>query len=593
MRRQAMWSGGCRNVWSGGSIRVVGLAGALLLMLVQPPLGTAAAFAGDTPAPELISVGPNGQQGDRDSVLPATNFDGSIVAFKSDAATLDPTPTNGEFNVFVRDRTLQTTSRVSQAVPIPAQPNQGSFPPALDGSGELVAFGSAASNLVLGDYNRVPDLFVYDRSNPTMPLSVLTLVAGGYGGGQVPDLAPYVSGDGRFIVFTSGADDLAPAIDHNETTDVFVYDRSHMTITLVSVATVGSQQGQSANGSSVGGTISADGCKVAFVSNATNLTPDDTNESCDVFVSDLCQNTMQRIAMQTQGQCQTVGFIPVISADGTLVVFASNATGLDAADTNSFTDVFVTYLNVGVTKLVSKSSSGASADSPSQSPSLDARGRFVAFQSAATNLVEGANNGKTQVFVADLTDSRIQRMSVTGSGDLGNNDSLAPQISGDGVTVVFQSDATNLVSGDTNGATDVFAVINPLSFTATPTPTASSTATWTPTSTGTPTPTQPTATATPGSTITPTAKATLTTGPTITPTGSPSTATPTSTRPTATATPSGPTPTFTGGGGGSSGSSGGGCSCRIDPGSGTATDSIPAPAWSVPVLLWAWRKRRR
>ncbi len=589
MRRQAMWSGGGRNIRSGGSIRVVGLTGALLLVLAQPPLGAAAAFAGDGSAPELISVGPNGVQGDRDSVLPATNFDGSIVAFKSEATTLDPTATNGEFNVFVRDRTLQTTSRVSQAVPSLVQPNQGSFPPALDASGELVAFGSAASNLVFGDYNRVPDLFVFDRGTATT--SVLTLVAGGYGGGQVPDLAPYVSADGNLIVFTSGADDLV-ANDHNQATDVFVYDRRDNSIRLASVATVGSQQGQSANGSSVGGTISADGCKVAFVSNATNLTANDTNESCDVFVSDLCQNTMQRVAMQTQGQCQTVGFIPVISSDGTLVVFASNAPGLDAADTNGVTDVFVTYLNVGVTMLVSKSSSGAGGDAPSQGPSLNASGRFVAFQSSATNLVQGASNGKTQVFVADLSDGRLQPVSVTGGGDLGNNDSLAPQISGDGVTVVFQSDATNLVSGDTNGAIDVFAVVNPLSFTATPTPTPSSTATWTPTSTGTPTATQPTATLVPTITPTPKATGTLTTGPTNTPMSSPST---TSTPPTATAThgtptPTGPTPTFTGGGGGS-GSNGGGCSCRIDPGSRTTADSIPLPAWSVPVLLWAWRRR--
>jgi len=125
------------------------------------------------------------------------------------------------------------TERVSLAVPAGAQPNQSSFPPALDSSGRIVAFASAASNLVFGDFNGVPDLFVYDRLGAAT--SIVTLEAGGFAGGGLPDLPPAVSADGDFVMFSSTADDLV-ANDNNGASDVFVYDRRDRTISLVSVA---------------------------------------------------------------------------------------------------------------------------------------------------------------------------------------------------------------------------------------------------------------------------------------------------------------------------------------------------------------------
>ena len=633
MRRKAMWSG--RTGRRRRSPSVVTMTGALVLVLTYGPTITRAAGTTGQPV-ELISVATDGSLSDRPSVLPATNDDGNLVAFKSDASTLDPTVRNGFFNVFVRDRDSLTTERVSQALPIGTQPDQNSFPPGLDGSGEIVAFGSAATNLVIGDFNHSPDLFIVDRTSQTT--SIATLLGGGFAGGGLPDLPPGVSIDGNLVVFTSSENDLVNN-DSNGLSDVFVFDRRDNTITLISVATVGGSQGKAANAASIGGSISHDGCIVAFVSDATNLTPKDTDESCDVFVRDRCNGVTELIAKQTQGTCRTLGFLPAVSADGSLVAFASDASDLVAGDSNGATDIFVFDRGSRTTTLVSKSPAGASGDGPSQSPSISASGRFVVFQSAAANLTDGASNGRTQVFVADLTTGQLQPVSMASSGDLGDNDSTAPQISADGTTVVFQSDATNLVPGDTNGVTDVFAVVNQLSFTATPTATA--TVTVTPTVTSTPTSTPTSATATPtGPTVTPTGPTATPTGPTPTPTAGDScgavcqagqncrrqfggqilpgvclpeancecfvegtpTASPTATGPTATptgptptatgptATPTGPTVTPTRGGGGGSGG-GGGCSCRIDPGTAQASDSVPLPALMLPVALWVWRKR--
>jgi hypothetical protein len=611
MGRMATWSGSGRRERAWRWAMVAALA-ALLVGLQQHPL-RAQGTGGDGASVELIGVATDGAPADRDCIVPATNTTGDVVAFKSDASNLDPRVTEGHVNVFVRDRAAGVTERVSLAVPVGAQPNQNSFPPALDDDGGVVAFASAASNLVFGDYNRSPDLFTFDRTAKVT--SVLTLEADGFSGGGLPDLPPALSADARFAVFSSTADDLVPN-DTNEASDVFIHDRSDNTISLISVATVGGQQGSAANGASIGATVSADGCAVAFVSDATNLSTGDTNESCDVFVRDRCEEVTERIATQTQGPCKALGLLPAISADGSAVAIASDAADLVAGDNNALTDVFVYDRRTGVTTRLSQSGDGASGNAASLWPSISADGRFVAFQSAATNLVGDGGNGKTQVFAADVNTGRLQRLSQSASGEPGNNDSTAPQISRDGVSVVFQSAATNLVSTDTHGVTNVFAVVNPLSFT--PTPTATSTTTVTPTVTG-----APTATPTPSMTRTPTVTATLTPGdfcPAACQTGQeclrniggqirPGVCLPEAdcvcfvegaetVSPTPTATPTGPSPTATGptrtptaGAGGRGG--GGGCSCRIDPGSGRTADSLPLPALVVPIALWAWRRRSR
>jgi MYXO-CTERM domain-containing protein len=644
-----------------GRLAVAGLAGGLLLLTRGPLVAPAAAQSCSLGlTTERVSVATGGGQANDRNVTAATSADGCAVGFKSYASNLVPGDLNEKVDVFVRDRVAGATERVPARPATGAEANDNSFPPALDASGRFVAFGSMASNLVLRDFNTSPDAFSYDRATgTTFSLSIVFDATGdGFGGGQVADMPPTRNADGRSTAFTSAADDLA-ANDDNGLSDVFVNDNDSGTNELISVATAGSQQGQSANGPSAGGAISGDGCVVAFYSDATNLVAGDTNEVRDVFARDRCQGVTERVSVsssgeQANGPSQATGFLPAVSSDGRYVAFGSDASNLDPGDDNGVTDVFVRDRLAGTTTRVSKNASGESANGPSQYPSLGDVGRFVAFQSAASNLVDGDTNGKTDIFAVDQESGAVQRVSLSSTGEQGNGDSTAPQISADGVTVVFQSDATNLVPDDTNGVADIFASINRLSFTPTPTATGTSTATATsggdtptatPTPTGpTPTPTGPTPTAT-GPTATPTGPTATPTGPTATPTGptptptagdscgavcapgqgcrrdvggeilpgvclpeqqclcfveglTPSpTATATGPTPTRTptgptATPTGPTPTRTGGGDGGGGG-GGGCSCRIDPETGKVGDAMPLTALGVPALLWVWRGRRR
>jgi len=612
MWRRAMNTGDRRRLGRWKGVARVGVTGVLGLSVVHAALTSRTATGGNLPSVERISVASNGGQSNDRSLLPATNADGSIVAFKSSASNLVPDDHNQKVDVFVRDRGAQATERVSLADIPGTETNDNSFPPALDHAGNTVAYASLASNIVIGDFNLGADVFAFDRSQKTT--TVLTLVrdqfGDGRGGGGAPDLPPSVTGDASLVAFTSAADDLVPN-DANETNDVFVGSPNGDPTELISVVTTGSQQGHSGNGPSAGPAISTNGCVVAFYSDASNLVTGDTNGFRDVFVRDRCTKTTERVSVSTDGEqanrpSQAAGFSVAISADGRFVAFASDASNLDASDDNNTTDIFVRDRVAGTTTRISKSQAGESANGPSQFPGISDEGRFVVFQSAASNLIDDDTNGKTDIFVVDTTNGSISRVSLTSTGEQSNGDSNSPAISADGSTVVFQSEATNLVPDDTNGVTDCFAANNPLAGpplptstptgTETPTPTVTVTGTMTITATPTPTTAEQTLTPTPTATPTGTQQPTLAVTATATPATPVNTATPTLAR-TATSTPTtaGQTPTATGtvtpsgnGGGG-----GGGCSCRIDGGSEPVGDWGFVPALGLPLLLWVARNRRR
>lgn len=166
-------------------------------------------------------------------------------------------------------------------------------------------------------------------------------------------------------------------------------------------------------------------------------------------------------------QANNASLNPSISADRRFVAFQSTATNLVSTDTNgNVSDIFVRDLQSGTTELVSVNDSETQGNGSSQRPSISADGRYVAFDSSASNLVTGDTNGKGDVFVRDRQDGTTQRASVDSSGNQGNDSSgfsntlgiqvHDPSISGDGLHVAFLSIATNLVTGDANGFQDVF-----------------------------------------------------------------------------------------------------------------------------------------
>lgn len=276
--------------------------------------------------------------------------------------------------------------------------------------------------------------------------------------GRYLSFAPSISADGRYVAFTTDCGTLVPN-DTNGKSDVFVRDRVNGTTSIVSL----SSSGEIGNGACVNTpAISADGRYVAFEADSSNLVEGDTNGVIDVFVRDLLTETTERISVSSteeQANGQSNGSSIGINADGRYVAFRSSATNLVPDDTNSKDDVFVRDRLDSTTERVSISSSGEQGndDSPYIGISISADGRYVAFDSSASNLFAGdIALGYPDVLVRGRFNGTTELISgsLTGSMSIGMN--VCPSISPDGRYVTFSSAAPNIVPGDANGYYDVF-----------------------------------------------------------------------------------------------------------------------------------------
>ncbi|MFJ5693865.1 DNRLRE domain-containing protein [Arthrobacter sp. NPDC093125] len=332
----------------------------------------------NTGSMERVSVAGDGTQanGTIGSSWPAISADGRYVAFQSFAPNLVPGDTNGQDDVFVHDRVTGSTERVSVASD-GTQGDDKSFFPAISGDGRYVAFQSLAPNLVPGDTNNDTDVFVHDRvTGSTEPVGVAsdgTLA-------NRESVGAAISPDGRYVSFTSPADNLVPG-DTNDADDVFVHDRVTGSTGRVSVANDGTQ----ANDPSGTAAISADGRYVAFTSFADNLVPGDTSFTWDAFLHDRVTGSTVLISAANDTSGPTA-----ISADGRYVAFQSLTW-----------DVLVHDRVTGSTEPISVATDGTQANDSSGPAAISGDGRYVAFPSTASNLVPGDTNGNSDVFVRD------------------------------------------------------------------------------------------------------------------------------------------------------------------------------------------------
>jgi hypothetical protein len=418
-------------------------------------VSTSAAFQVTT---TRVSVDTQGVQGNALTFYGlAISADGRCVAFTSAATNLVAGDTNGFWDVFVRDRSSGTTERVSLdsaglqgngesvsgALNIPSV--------AISADGRFVAFVSRATNLVAGDTNLCQDVFVRDRALGTTER--VSVSAGGVEGDNVSS-TPTISANGRFVAFSSFATNLV-AIPGTGIGQIYVRDRQLGTTALVSANSSGIEGDN--DSAQNGGAISADGRFVAFGSWASDLVAGDTNGVGDVFVRDRNSATIERVSLSTGG-AQGIGtsVTPSISADGRFVAFQSAAANLVAGDTNGYFDIFVRDRQNGTLERVSVNTAGNEANFSSSVPVLSPDGRFVAFLSGASNLVAGDTNSKYDVFLRDRASGTTEIVSVSTSGTQSNNSSNMVSISADGRSLAFQSHGSNLVAGDTNGFSDIF-----------------------------------------------------------------------------------------------------------------------------------------
>jgi Tol biopolymer transport system component len=335
--------------------------------------------------------------------------------------------------------------------------------PSISDDGSIVAFetrGSADGVTLTAIYDGTTGMVEHAvlrefNGNPTLP-------------GRAR-LGPNLAGGGGFLAFHSrdALQDAYPASirppndDFNATADVFVLDLTTGPPPPLDRVSRNSA-GDGARAESASATLSDDGNVVAFHSYSDDLVAGDDNESEDVFTRFRASGvTLLVSATPTGGPANGDSLRPFVSGNGDFVAFRSQASDLVADDTNGHWDIFVRDLAAGVTERVSVASDGSEADHSSFEPSLSDDGRFVAFRSMAGNLVAGDGNGRADVFVHDR-DTGTTALVSTGASGPADGHSARPAISGNGEWIVFESDATNLMAGDTNGARDIFRAPNPL-----------------------------------------------------------------------------------------------------------------------------------
>ena len=404
----------------------------------------------------LVSSDANGNVGNGDSGAIQDyidiSSDGRFVAFASPANNLVPDDTNNAIDVFVKDTWTGAITRVSTT----SAGTQGSIfsvQAAISGDGRLAAFING-NNFDPADTG-FNDVYVKDL---TTGATVWATNMAGFSGGGDSDLA--FSDNGRSIAFTTAKTLLPPGVD-NFTSDVFVADLQTGTFVRASSTSTGAI----ANGDSSEASISGDGRFIAFTSTATNLATNDANGAAfDVYVKDLATGAVQLVSADAAGQGGNgQSFEPDISANGRYVAFYSNSSNLVANDTNGGADIFRRDLLTGEVLRVNTLADGSQVQFPgslttNSDVSISGDGHFVAFW--GVGVVPGVNF--FHVFVKDMQTNAVAAVPIGLDGLVNSDASIVPRISTDGRYIAFSTGATNLVTNDASPFYDVYIKPNPL-----------------------------------------------------------------------------------------------------------------------------------
>src|SRR6056297_140135 len=399
---------------------------------------------------ERVSVSSTGEAGNNISQSAALSSDGRFVAFTSVAFNLVAQDNNGRRDIFVHDRQTDQTERISITA-AGVQSNADAFGARISGDGNSVSFHSEASNLVAGGGDTNGVSDVFLKNRSTGALERISLGVGGVEGNSFSSNLG-LSADAQWATLRSGADNLV-AGDNNDFDDIFLVELATGSVERINVATDGTE----ANNFSFGGIVANDAQEILFSSLATTMVAGDTNNRIDVFVRDRSVPETRRVVFAPGGgQLNDQARLSDATPDGRFVLFVSNAIVFDPSDTNGGFDLFVLDRDSGMVEAVSVATSGSFGNFATSAGRISATGRYVVFSSDASNLVTGDTNGRTDIFLRDRFRAETVRLSVSAEGVQGDFNSTAPAISADGRFVAFQSLSTTLVPNDDESETDVF-----------------------------------------------------------------------------------------------------------------------------------------
>ncbi len=413
---------------------------------------------------ERVSVGPNGAQADRGSGVlspsgsrrPSINADGRFVAFESWETVLTSGDTNGRNDVFLADRQTRRVERVTAGTGLDQDLQHETITNAagaafVSADGRSVAYHTWG-NLILSTRGGIAGRVYVDHSSISLQGSST------YNWDSNPSISSGIRGNfGAFSSYRRGC--TSSAGDCNDPQQIRVWGVGiNSSNGDPSISVSQSPAGGAANRDCVLPSVNAARGIVTFTSGATNLIPGITG--VQIYLTSTGGD--RRYELVSRNQAGTAGNgdcgRSVVSGNGNFVAFSSAASNLVSGDTNNTSDVFVRDLSGRTIERVSVGEGGVQANGSSYNASITADGRFVAFESNASNLVPGDTNGVSDIFVYDREEERIRRVSVGEGGTQTNAASGTPSISADGHFVAYASDARNLVINDRNNATDVFVV---------------------------------------------------------------------------------------------------------------------------------------
>ena len=426
-----------------------------------------------TPPVELLSRASGGVgTADQRSAEPHWSRDGRFCVFASQADDLFPGQAagSGMTNVYLYDRYQGTVELVSHTASDPATVADGFSElglPSADGS--FVVFSSGSTDIVAGqvDSNGSDDLFLWSRATNSSVL-VSHLPGVGTTTGESDSMDPRISDDGRFVVYWSYASDLSPIPFDDGDTEIYLYDRLSGANIVVSHSALANH---TSSGEADLPVISADGEWVAYSSEGSDLVAgfQDGGAFVNVYLWDRASDTTRLLSRTAVSHLQTGdggSRLPAISADGAFVLFESGATNLEgvSTDTNGGNDLFLYDRVADVLRLVSHASGSptVTANGSVSDEDLAAGGDFVAFEDSGSNLVSGQvdANGGDDIFVWDRLSgaTRLVSHAAGTTATAGDLTSSEPHVAADGARVLFESDASDLATGvsDGNGAFDVY-----------------------------------------------------------------------------------------------------------------------------------------